>query len=239
MVTTFPLILQARLGKAAAEPFVTFYDVGTGERTELSVTTYANWVAKTSSLLLEEYDVERGSRVRIDLPAHWLGPVLLGAVWNLGATALLADAPADSSDLVVTGPDGLARHSGTGIPVLATALHPLGRPFEEPLPGGVDDFGTSVWSQPDAFTPYDPPQGDDLAVEGSTQAQMWSAAAAGSLLTSGGRLFTEANPASPSGLASFTQPLVLSGSVVLVAGDPDPGWIDSMCDTERVTDRSR
>ena len=219
---------------------MTFYDVRTGERTELSVTTYANWVAKTSSLLLEEYDVERGGRVRIDLPTHWLGPVLLGAVWNLGAVALLADGPAD---LVVTGPEGLDRHAGTGAPVLATALHPLGRPFDRPLPEGADDLGTSVWSQPDAFTPYDPPQEDDPAVEGasegSTQAEMWSAAAAGSLLTSGGRLFTEANPASPSGLASFTQPLVLSGSVVLVAGEPDPGWIDSVCDTERVTDRSR
>jgi uncharacterized protein (TIGR03089 family) len=242
-VTTFPSILKSRLGKTAAEPLVTFYDVRTGERTELSVTTYANWVAKTSSLLLEEYDVERGGRVRVDLPTHWLGPVLLGAVWNLGAVALLADGPAD---LVVTGPDGLDRHAGASTPVLATALHPLGRPFDEPLPGGVDDFGTSVWSQPDAFTPYDPPQDDDLAIQGApdadtslTQAQTWSAAAAGSLLTSGGRLFTEANPASPSGFASFTQPLVLSGSVVLVAGDPDPGWIDSMCDTERVTDRSR
>ena len=125
---------------------------------------------------------------------------------------------------------------------MRSALHPLGRPFAEPLPAGVDDFGSTVWSQPDAFTAYDPPQGEDPALVGEltqTQAEMWSAAAAGSLLTSGGRLFTEANPASPSGLASFTQPLVLEGSVVLVAGDPDPGWIDSVCDTERVTDRSR
>jgi uncharacterized protein (TIGR03089 family) len=182
-VTTFPSILQSRLGRAAAEPLVTFYDVRTGERTELSVTTYANWVAKTSSLLLEEYDVERGARVRVDLPAHWLGPVLLGAVWNLGAVALLGDGPAD---LVVTGPAGLERHAGTGSPVLATALHPLGRPFDEPLPSGVDDLGTSVWSQPDSFTPYDPPQEDDPALDGgvgeevtATQADLWSGGAPG------------------------------------------------------------
>ncbi len=238
-MATFPSVLRARLGSSPAAPLVTFYDVRTGERTELSVTTYANWVAKTSSLLLEEHDVERGARVRLDLPAHWLGPVFLGALWNLGAAAVLAEAPAD---LVVTGPEGIERARTTGAPVLATALHPLGRPFEEALPEGVDDFGRAVWSQPDAFTPYDPPEDGDLAVGGeatTTQHELWSAAAAGSLLTSGGRLFTEANPASPSGLASFTQPLVLGGSVVLVAGDPDPERIDSICETERVTDRSR
>ena len=243
-MTTFPAILQSCLGKSAAAPLVTFYDVRTGERTELSVTTYANWVAKVSSLLLEEHDVERGGRVRVDLPTHWLGPVVLGAVWNLGAVAVLGDEPVD---LVVTGPDGLSRYAGqeaSGTPVLASALHPLGRPFDEELPAGVEDLGRTVWSQPDAFTPYDPPHDDDVAVEAgpddrTTQRELWSAAAAGSLLTSGGRLFTEANPASPSGLASFTQPLVAGGSVVLVAGDPSPEWIDSVCATERVTDRSR
>jgi uncharacterized protein (TIGR03089 family) len=241
-VATFSPILRSRLARAAAEPLVTFYDSRSGERTELSVATYANWVAKTSSLLLEEYDVERGGRVLVDLPAHWLGPVFLGAIWNLGATVVLGEGAAD---LVVCGPEGIQTQAGGGVPVLATALHPLGRPFTAPLPDGVDDFGAVVWSQPDAFTPYDPAREDDPAFAGDLalgQGEMWSAAATGSLLTGGGRLFTEANPASPSGFASFTQPLVLNGSVVLVVGDrtPDwPEWVDSVCATERVTDRSR
>ena len=49
---------------------MTFYDDATGERVELSVATYANWVAKTSSLLVEELDLERGMRLLLDLPAH-------------------------------------------------------------------------------------------------------------------------------------------------------------------------
>ena len=58
---------------------MTFYDHASGERSELSVTTYANWVAKAASLLVEEHDLERGDALCLDLPAHWLGPVFLGA----------------------------------------------------------------------------------------------------------------------------------------------------------------
>jgi uncharacterized protein (TIGR03089 family) len=191
-MTTFPSVLRARLGSSPAAPLVTFYDVRTGERTELSVTTYANWVAKTSSLLLEEYDVERGARVRLDLPAHWLSPVFLGAVWNLGAAAVLADGPAD---LVVTGPDGIDRARIAGAPVLATALHPLGRPFEAALPTGVDDFGRVVWSQPDAFTPYDSPEDEDVAVAGAPGVSSPAAAASSPRRT---RLPLPVSPPSPS-----------------------------------------
>ena len=52
--TTFPRLLDAALRSDPARPLVTFYDDATGERIELSVTTYANWVAKTASLLQDE-----------------------------------------------------------------------------------------------------------------------------------------------------------------------------------------
>ena len=66
--------------------------------------TYANWVAKTASLFVEEYDLERGQRIRLDLPVHWLGPVLLGAAWSVG----LVVTQDDDADLVVCGPDTVA-----------------------------------------------------------------------------------------------------------------------------------
>jgi uncharacterized protein (TIGR03089 family) len=53
-VTTFAEILATRLRQQPGQPLVTFYDDSTGERIELSVTTYANWVAKASSLLRSE-----------------------------------------------------------------------------------------------------------------------------------------------------------------------------------------
>lgn len=234
-MNTFATILTDLLRQDPGRPLVTFYDHASGERTELSVTTYANWVAKTASLFEESLDLVREQTIRIDLPTHWLGPVFLGAAWTVGLTVT----DGDDADCCVTGPDGLQRWSpyADAAVVLATALHPLGRPFEEPLPADVLDYGLLVWGEPDAFVPSDPPAPGDLAVDGTTHAELWEAAAAGSALTDGGRLLTEANPASPSGLSSFTEPLVRRGSVVLVA-HPDPARIEETFTAERATART-
>jgi uncharacterized protein (TIGR03089 family) len=235
-MTTFATILARLQREEPGRPLVTFYDHATGERTELSVATYANWVAKTASLLAEEHDLERGQVLRVDLPVHWLGPVFLGAAWTIG---LEVTTEAETADAYVCGPGRLDHWAGraSSADVLATALHPLGRPFDDALPPGVHDFGLSVWSQPDAFVPLDPATPDDVAADGVTQRDLWEAAATGSLLTDGGRLYSEANPASPSGLASFTEPLVRGGSVVLVA-HPDPTRVEGTYADERATARA-
>ena len=80
----------------------------------------------------------------------------------------------------------------------------------------MHDLGVEVWSQPDAYVAWPVPADDDPAVAGITQAELWRAAAAGTHVSDGGRLLSEASPASPSGLASFTEPLARSGSMVLV-----------------------
>src|SRR5690606_22701298 len=121
MAETFPALVADLLRADPARPLVTFYDDATGERTELSVATWANWVAKTSSLLVEELDVERGDRLHLDLPTHWLGPVFLGAAWNVG---LVVVPEAAAADVVVSGPDGLAQHAERGVPVIGCALLP-------------------------------------------------------------------------------------------------------------------
>ncbi len=215
--TTFAEVLTEQLRSDAGRPLITFYDDETGERVELSVTTYANWVAKAASLLVDELDLERGARLQVDLPAHWLGPVFLGAAWTAGLTLVDSD-----PDAAVCGPETLEAWSvrADELPVLACALRPMGVRFAEPVPPGVHDVGVEIWGQPDAFSPWDPPSGDDLACDlGSvrtTQAELWSAAAAGTLVTDGGRLLSEANPASPPGIATFSEPLVCGGSLVLV-----------------------
>ena len=73
-----------------------------------------------------------------------------------------------------------------------------------------------VWSQPDAYVAWPAPADDDPAVAGLTQHELWSAAAVGNHVTDGGRLLSETSPASPSGLASFIEPLARGGSMVLV-----------------------
>jgi uncharacterized protein (TIGR03089 family) len=213
-MTTFPLVLAGLLARDPGRPLVTFYDDTTGERTELSVTTYANWVAKVASLLVDELEVEHGSRLRVDLPVHWLAPVVLGAAWAAGLEVVWEG----EADAVVTGPDGVDRWAAEAsrVPVVASALLPLARRFPEALPAGVHDLGVEVWSQPDAYVAWPAPADDDPAVAGVTQAELWRVAAAGSQIPDGGRLLSETSPASPSGLASFTEPLARSGSMVLV-----------------------
>ena len=241
-MATFSEVLTRQLRSDAGRPLITFYDDASGERVELSVTTYANWVAKAASLLAEEHDLERGQRLCVDLPPHWLGAVFLGAAWTVGLVVTSPEDPEDpdnsAPDAVVCGPAGLERWAPLAgdLPVLACSLLPLGVRFADPLPAGVHDVGVEVWSQPDAFTPWDPPTEDDLALPGLTQAEMWRAAAAGSALTDGGRLLTEANPASPPGIATFTEPLVRGGSLVLVA-NAEPGRLDATAAAERVTAR--
>lgn len=217
--TTFAEVLGRRLRNDPGQPLVTFYDDDTGERVELSVTTYANWVAKAASLLVDELDLERGARLRIDLPPHWLGTVFLGAAWTAGLVVSGDDEPLDA---VVCGPGTLAAWAERTdeVVVLACALRPMGVRFVDPVPAGVHDVGIEIWSQPDAFTPWDPPTGADVAhdLDGLplAQAELWKAAATGTLVTDGGRLLSEANPASPPGIATFTEPLQRGGSLVLV-----------------------
>jgi uncharacterized protein (TIGR03089 family) len=239
---TFPTVLARALRTDPGRPFVTFYDEATGERVELSLTTYANWVAKAGSLLVDEHGLERGQAIRVDLPPHWLSFVFLGAAWSTGL--VVVDEAYDATpDVVVCGPASLARWAAAGPLVLASALLPLGVRFPAangPLPAGVHDIGVEIWGQPDGFSPWDPPVADDPATSwGLTQQEMW-AAAAGALddqrHSGGSRLLSETDPASPPGAASLTAPLLQGGSVVLVAG-AGADRLAAIAAAERVTDR--
>jgi uncharacterized protein (TIGR03089 family) len=209
---TYPEILARALRNDPGSPFVTFYDDASGERQELSTTTYANWVAKASGLLLDEHGLERGDSIRIDLPTHWLATVFLGAAWNTG----LAVTDSESPDAVVCGPETLSAWAdGAGKrPTLACSLLPFGVRFADPLPEGVHDVGIEVWGQPDAFTPWDPPAADDAATS-------WSGAETSHADQFGGdgnsaRLLSTIPPASPAGAELLATLLVGSGSLVLV-----------------------
>jgi uncharacterized protein (TIGR03089 family) len=227
MPDTFAGLLADLLRHEPGRPLVTYYDAATGERTELSVTTYANWVAKTSSLLVEELGLERGGSLLVDLPAHWLTPVFVGAAWNVGL-CVVRDGVADA---VVCGPSGVEVYADGAAPVIACSLLPLGARFAEPLPQGVHDFGLEVWSQPDAFLPWDPVTPDDAALPGLSQSELLHRRA--EHVVPGGRLLTSVNLLDDP--AVFLEPLVTGGSVVWVANPPDPEWLRATYDAERAT----
>lgn len=235
-MTTFADQLSQRLSADPGRPLVTFYDHATGERVELSVTTYANWVAKAASLLVDELDLERGDFLRIDLPPHWLGTVFLGAAWTAGLVVTDVGTP----DAVVCGPDTLADWAPQSADrvVLACSLLPLGVRFADPVPAGVHDVGVEIWSQPDAFVPWDPPSPDDAALQlnGATGSQRDLAELGGRRLTPapGDRLLTTANPVTEP--AVFTDPVWWDGSVVLVA-QADREQLEATYVAERATAR--
>ncbi|MEU4451633.1 TIGR03089 family protein [Nocardioides sp. NPDC023903] len=225
---TYPETLAQALRTDPGGPFVTFYDEASGERQELSTTTYANWVAKASGLLLDEHGLERGDSLRIDLPTHWLATVFLGAAWNTGLVVTDSESP----DAVVCGPETLptwADEAGKR-PTLACSLLPFGVRFAAPLPQGVHDVGIEVWGQPDAFTPWDPPAADDAATS-------WAGVETSHADLFGGdgkavRLLSTVPSASPAGAELLASLLAGGGSLVLVTNATDER-LTALAESER------
>lgn len=238
--------LLARLVRAdAGRPLVTWYGHDAAgavvDRTELSTTTYANWVAKVAGLLVDELDLERGDTLLLDLPTHWLTTVFWGAAWSAGLAVRPGDGGGTPGDAaaVVCGPGSLARWADLAasgaVPVVATALAPLAQRFRDGVPPGVVDLGVEVWSQPDGFVAPDPPQPDDVAltgVEGAPVTQGELVAAATAATTHRTLVGAAGGPVPAVDVAAL---LLGGGSLVLVDDDAPaaPWWGDRRAVIER------
>ncbi|MGD3111763.1 TIGR03089 family protein [Streptomyces sp. YGL11-2] len=147
-------LLGSALAADPARPLVTFYDDATGERVELSVATFANWVAKTANYLQGDLAAEPGDRLALLLPAHWQTAVWLLACSSVGVVAEVGGDPA-AADLVVSGPDTLEAARACSGERVALALRPLGGRFPQP-PAGFADYAVEVPGQGDRFAPFAP-----------------------------------------------------------------------------------
>lgn len=227
---TFAAVLRQQVARTPGDPLVTFYDEATGERVELSFTTYDNWVSKTASLLQDELGLTRGDLVVIDLPTHWLATVWLGAAWSLGLACSDADRP-DRADLVVCGPDGVEQHAGRAAVVVACSLLPMGTRFRTPLPPGVLDFGEVVWAQPDRLLVLDPASPTDVAWS-DTDGELDQASLL-ALPADGSRRVTTVPPAGRDGLPRLVGPLLAGAGTVWVGGSPTRERLESIARSER------
>jgi uncharacterized protein (TIGR03089 family) len=158
--------LLARVAADPAKPLLTWYDVTGSARAELSGASFANAVAKTAGLLVNDLGVASGTRVELDLPAHWQLAVWLVATWSAGGVASVRrfDDPAAAQPpaVAVIGPDDVATQSAAAFAqgvedVVAVSLDPLGAPFRTPLPAQVVDHAVAARSQPDRFAPVSVP----------------------------------------------------------------------------------
>lgn len=215
-----------------ARPLVTFYDDATGERVELSVATFANWVAKTANLLQGDLDAQPGDRLALLLPSHWQSAVWLQACFAAGVVAVPGGDPG-GADLVVSGPDAQDLDAARACrgERIALALRPLGGRFPQP-PQGFADYAVEVPSQGDRFVPYAPVDPDAPALElpgviggaepartvltGAEVTERARASAAALGLTAGSRLLSGLPFDGWDGLAAgLLAPLAADGSVVL------------------------
>ena len=236
--------LRRRTAQAGADPLVTYYDLGTGERTELSAVTVTNWVDKTSNLLADEYGLVVGDLVLLDVarthPGHWVTSCLELACWALGVTVAVggADGAAGAGAgaavrLVVAGPlytSAAGQANELGVDLLACSLHPLGLPFVERLPDGVADFSLEVRGQPDQYAaaavPGEVPawRSDDVVL---TQAEL-----AASRESTQRRLVRPSTPWSTA-RDGIVAALIGGGSVVMVVGD-DEAALERIRETENI-----
>ena len=148
------------------------------ERVELSGRVLDNWVAKTSNLLQDELDAEPGTRLRLDLPAHWKSVILALAAWQLGMEVVFDDAEAELLATADPGP-GAARAGFDA--VLAVALPALAMRWPGELPTGVVDYAAEVRSHGDVFMPHVDPEASRRAVRTAAGTDHTHGASAGRL----------------------------------------------------------
>jgi uncharacterized protein (TIGR03089 family) len=245
-IDTPAALLASLIRSDPARPRLTWYDDQAGptqgERIELSGKVLGNWVAKAANLLQEDLEIGPGSRVVVDLPAHWRAAYWLLAVWSVGAEAVMGPVD-DSIDLVVTTePDRYA----SACQLLAVTPAALARSWGgAPLASGTIDEAKELATYGDRFEPWGAPALDQLAL--TTREATWTygelvpaarAAAAELGLGEGARVMTALGP--DQAVRGWLSAWALDGSVVLVREDTDDGddaALERRAVAERVTDR--
>ncbi len=244
---TVPALLDELLRADGARPLITFYDLGTGERVELSVATTDNWVAKTANLLQDSLGVQAGSRVTVDLPLHWQTVVWALACWQAGCVLVVeGDGPPDVAVIRHPGTEGpqhhdLAKDAGD---VVALALLPMGVPSPAPLPPGTLDYDAEVLGHGDRFTAARPVTPGTPAVEmhgtSTTHAELLAAVGA-TAEPAAPRLLLTDPPTGVDALPAWLAAVASGGSLVLVTGAEAPEQadaLDELVGTEKVTARA-
>lgn len=164
-MTPYAALLD-RTREDPASPLLTYRDLASGERMELSAASLANAVAKTAGLLRDELSAVPGTIVGVHLPLHWQRAVWLGACAATGAV-FAAEADPRECDVCVV---DRARITllGTAPEDVLVSLAPFGLPEPEGAPPGVVDAAVAMRAHPDTFVPYDVPQGSSPLMATST-----------------------------------------------------------------------
>ncbi|MBK8461203.1 MAG: TIGR03089 family protein [Micropruina sp.] len=222
--------LRSRVRTNGAAPLLTYYDLASGERTEFSARSVANWVDKTTNLL-DELDARDGiiaSPLALSHPAHWVSLIWPLASWQAGAEyRVVGAADTAGADVAVIGPDEVAPTDAEV--TIACSLHPLALGLRN-LPAGVLDYSTEALSCSDLAHPA-PLAPSQLAW--TDAARQLTHADLVALQPQTGRVLVRAAGAFDTLRAAIISPLLGGGSAVLVVGDSDPERLARLRASER------
>jgi len=228
-MTPYAALLD-RVRREPSAPLVTYRDLATGERMELSAASFANAVAKTAGLLRDELDAQPGAIVGVHLPLHWQRSVWLGACAAAG-TVFAADADPEWCDVLVMDRARLPLAGIAGEDVLVS-LAPFGLTEPGGAPPGITDASVAMRGHPDSFVPHEPAREQTpwlREAQGDlTQGEVMALAAA-EVSRRGiepGQRFALIDPEPRADLLALAGPLMSGGSVVLVSGR-DSGDLDA------------
>jgi uncharacterized protein (TIGR03089 family) len=193
-------------------PLLTWYDDASGDRTELSGATLANWVAKTANLLVDEVALGAGDTAGVLLPPHWQTAAVLLGCWSVGLT--VAQEPGGVDVLFAAADRVDEARSWPAGERYALALAPLAAPLRQ-VPPGFADYVVEVRSHGDHFSAY--------AGGGPTEVDLLARAAARATelgITPGARVLIDA-ARYPDPVDWLLAPLTQAATVVLCANlDP-------------------
>ncbi|WP_089156685.1 TIGR03089 family protein [Micromonospora sp. NBS 11-29] len=208
-----------------SRPLLTWYDDATGERTELSGATLANWVAKTANLLVDSVGAAPGDPAGVSLPPHWQTAAVLLGCWSAKLTVVDAPGPVE---VLFAAVDRVGEAAGWPAGErYALALDPFALPMRE-VPAGWADFVAAVRTHGDHFTPYPSGGAQDATLLGRAVARATELG-----LASGDRLLVDVTR-HPDPVDWLLTPLTAGASVVACA-HPDPPRLPSRAETEKTT----
>lgn len=219
-MTTVGARFAATVAVDPTRPLLTWYDDGSGERTELSGATLGNWVAKTANLLVDGLGLGPGDPAVVLLPPHWqTAAVLLGA-WSAGLVVAREPGPGEVGFATPARAGELTQPER-----YLVGLHPLGLPLRE-VPAGYLDFAVEVRGYGDSFRPATPVTQEELVVAAAGRAE-----ALGLVPTD--RILIDVEQY-PDPLDWLLAPLSVGASTVL-CGQLAAGRLASRVEVERVT----
>jgi uncharacterized protein (TIGR03089 family) len=220
-VETVGGLFAALVARDPTRPLLTFYDDGSGERTELSGATLGNWVAKTANMLVDDLGLEPGEWAAVGLPPHWQTSAVLLACWTVGLAVTTSPDPAEVAFLTVA----TAGDEWPAVERYVLGLHPFGLPLQSVPEGGLD-FTSEVRTHGDHFSAREPVTpatpalrwtDADAVTHEQTQADLCTHAAQRATalgLPTGGRVLIDTD-AHPDPVDWLVAPLVAQATVVL------------------------